>query len=279
MKFGMHVSISGSIDMAVDRARKNNCGTFQIFTRNPRGWKLRDLVDEEVEKFVEKIKLFEIDPPVAHMPYLPNLSSPNDDVHIKSIDSLIADFERCGRLNIPYLVVHLGSHMGTGREDGLKRLVDACSKAFNKVENDVVLLLENTAGQKNSMGSSFEDLSDILKQLKHIDRIGVCFDTCHAFAAGYDLRNVESVENTLREFDQIIGLNEIKILHANDAKGELASGFDRHEHIGFGRIGEAGFRAILHNKNVRNLPVILETPFDDRGNDVSNIAKLRELAE
>jgi deoxyribonuclease-4 len=278
IKCGVHVSIAKSIDQAVDRARERKCDTFQIFTRNPRGWKLKKLFPDEVTQFRDKLKASAIEPVVAHMPYLPNLSCPKKGLYKKSLKALIVELERCKVLGIPYLVTHLGSHLGKGRAIGLERLVEAIDTAFNTTKGKTILLLENTAGTKNSMGSSFEEIEEITGRVKDKGRIAVCFDTCHAFGAGYDLRDAESVERTVAELKQTVGLESLKVVHANDSSGELGSRRDRHEHIGMGHIGEQGFRAILHNDVFRRLPLILETPIDKRGTDVTDLRKLRELA-
>ena len=278
MKLGVHVSISGSIEMAVDRAVERNCTTFQIFTRNPRGWKFKQLTSEEARNFIDKLAASGIDPAVAHMPYLPNLASPKKGIYAMSLKTLIGELDRCGRLKIPYLVTHLGSHLGRGMEVGFERIINACNVALFRVKNNVMLLLENTAGTKNSMGSSFEDVQQIIDRISERERVGVCFDTCHGFAAGYDLRNVDAVQKTLEAFDKILGLRLLKAIHINDSKGKLGSHIDRHEHIGMGFIGNEGFRAILHHQSLKDLPFILETPIDNRRDDVGNLRKVRELA-
>jgi deoxyribonuclease-4 len=278
VRCGVHVSIVGSIDQAVDRARERHCDTFQMFTRNPRGWKFKKLASDEATQFRDKLKGSAIGPAVAHMPYLPNLSCPKKGIYKRSLRALVVELERCDLLSIPYLVTHLGSHLGKGRAIGLERLVEAIDTAFNSSKGKTMLLLENTAGTKNSMGSSFEDIREIIDHVTERHRVAVCFDTCHAFAAGYDLRDTESVDKTVAELKQTVGLESLRVVHANDSKGELASGRDRHEHIGMGHIGEQGFRAILHNDVFRRLPLILETPIDKRATDVTNLRKLRELA-
>lgn len=274
----MHVSIAGSIDQAVDRAKEKHCDTFQVFTRNPRGWKFKKLIPDEVTLFRQKLKESMIEPAVAHMPYLPNLSCPMKMIYKKSVKALTVELDRCAMLGMPYLVTHLGSHLGKGRDIGLERLIEAINAAFDSSRGRTMLLLENTAGTKNSMGSSFEDMREILDHVAEKSRVAVCFDTCHAFAAGYDLRDAESVERTVAELGKVVGLDLLKVVHANDSKGKLASRLDRHEHIGMGQIGEQGFRAILHNDVFRKLPLILETPLDRRGTDVTNLRRLRELA-
>jgi deoxyribonuclease-4 len=278
VRLGVHVSIAGSVDKAVDRARERGCNTFQIFTRNPRGWKPKDLGQEEADAFIRKLRETAIDPPVAHMPYLPNIAAPAGDVYSKSLETLIGELDRCQRLRIPYLVTHLGSHLGKGMEAGQERIVSAVNKALEASSGDVMLLLENTSGAKNSMGTKFQEIKKILDHVVQRDRVGVCLDTCHGFAGGYDLRTTQALDRTLEEFDRVIGLSHLKVVHLNDAKGELGSGLDRHEHIGLGRIGEDGFRAVLTNKVVRQLPLILETPIDARRDDYGNLEKVRELA-
>ena len=278
IKCGVHVSIAGSVDQAVDRARDRNCDTFQIFTRNPRGWKFRKLSPKEANGFREKLKESTLAPAIAHMPYLPNLSCPKKGLHKKSLKALTIELERCNILGIPYLVTHLGSHLGKGRKVGLERLVEAIDTAFNLSQGETMLLLENTAGTKNSMGSSFEDIKEILDRVEEKSRSAVCFDTCHAFAAGYDMRDAESVDKTVAELRRTVGLDSLKVVHANDSVGQLASHLDRHEHIGMGHIGKQGFSAILHNDVFRRLPLILETPVDRRGSDVTDLRRIRELS-
>ncbi|KYH42614.1 MAG: putative endonuclease IV [Candidatus Bathyarchaeota archaeon B26-1] len=277
LKLGLHVSISGSIDRAVDRAVEKGCNTFQIFTRNPRGWRSRDLTREEVEAFIEKVEKFKIEPVFGHMPYLPNLASPKDETYRRSVESLITELRRCVELKIPYLVTHLGSHLGAGMEIGFERIIKAVNRGLSEVEGNVMLLLENTAGTKNSMGGSFEDIRYIIERVDYPERVGVCFDTCHGFAAGYDLRTMESVESTIKMLDEVIGFEKLKLVHLNDSKGGLNSRIDRHEHIGMGMIGEEGFRNILKSR-LGQLPLILETPIDKRRSDVENLQKVRELA-
>jgi deoxyribonuclease-4 len=277
LRLGFHVSIAGSIDRAVDRAKEKGCNTFQIFTRNPRGWKFKELVEDEVNEFVKKVAQYGIDQPIAHMPYLPNLASPKDDLYEKSVQSLIFDLERCGRLNIPYLVTHLGSHLGAGEKVGWTRIINGCNKALKQVSNSVMLLLENTAGQKNSLGTTFEDLKYIMTQIQLNERVAICFDTCHAFAAGYNLRNKDAVRETLNRFEEVIGFERLKVIHLNDSMGGLGCRLDRHEHIGLGYIGEEGFRAVLHHAVLRDLPLILETPIDSRRDDDGNLQKIQEL--
>ncbi|MGC8961171.1 MAG: deoxyribonuclease IV, partial [Candidatus Bathyarchaeia archaeon] len=211
-------------------------------------------------------------------PYLPNLASPRDEVYVKSIESLKAELARCHKLNIPFLVTHLGSHLGSGREEGLKRFVAAVDECLEEDQGKVTLLLENTAGTRNSIGAYFQDLQYILEGASVGDRLAVCLDTCHAFAAGYDLRSEDSVEAVMEEFDNLIGLDRIRLIHANDSKRGLGSKIDRHEHIGLGKIGRKGFKAIISYNNFKSLPYILETPVDPRRSDGENLEELKRIA-
>lgn len=276
----MHVSIAGSIDRSVDNALAIGCTAFQIFTRNPRGWNSKPLLEKDITSFKEKLAASRIDrlATAAHMPYLPNLSSPDEDPFAKSLTSLVDEIKRCGKLGIPYIVAHLGSHKGAGDQKGIEKLVKAFTKAATENQNDVIILLENTAGQKNSVGSNFEQLASIFSQLKPAKRFGICLDTCHAFAAGYDLRTEKTASLALENFDNAIGMEHLKLVHLNDSKGEIGCNIDRHEHIGLGKIGEVGLRKIIKFANSKKIPMILETPIDDRRDDIGNIKKVKELA-
>ena len=211
------------------------------------------------------------------MPYLPNLSSPEDDGYQKSIKSMIKEVERCDKLGIPYLVTHLGSHKGSGEEKGIKRLTNALNKVA-ETKADVMILLENTAGQKNSVGSDFKQLAEIFSKCKPAKKFGICLDTCHAFVAGYDLRTRDAAKKIMDDFDHAVGIKNLKILHLNDSKGELNSNRDRHDHIGLGEIGADGLGEIIKIMNKHEIPIVLETPIDDIRDDFENIKKAKLLA-
>jgi len=277
MRVGVHVSIAKALDLAIDRAIERDCNVFQIFTRNPRGWSYKPLEKDQIEKFSRKMRQHNFDVVVSHMPYLPNLASPRDEVYEKSVDTLIAELDRCEKLGIKYLVIHLGSHLGLGMENGFKRLTSALERAIHKSKGETMMLLENTAGTKNSLGSRFQDIKYILDSLDNPKEVGICFDTCHAFAAGYDLRTEKSLDNVLKEFDSEIGLDLIKIFHLNDSKGEINNRLDRHEHIGLGNIGEKGFITMLKHNKFKNTPLILETPVNEARDDIGNVMKVKEL--
>ncbi|WP_455369289.1 deoxyribonuclease IV [[Eubacterium] cellulosolvens] len=279
IKCGLHVSIVNGIDLAVDRAKEKTCNTFQIFTSNPRSWRARSLHINEIIKFKEKLHKYGMEPVFSHIPYLPNFSSTNTVVYTKSVKSLIEELNRCDRLGIPYIIIHLGSHLGKGRKLGLEQITNAIKTAFGSSKGKSILLLENTAGTKNSMGSSFREIQEIIDQISDKYRLGICFDTCHAFVTGYDLRNTTSISETIDKLKDEIDFERLKVVHANDSKGKLASNLDRHEHIGKGYIGNKGFSAILHTDIFRRLPIILETPIDNSRDDFKNLARIRKLAE
>ena len=280
VKVGCHVSIAGSIDQAVDRAEKIGCDTFQVFTGNPRGWNVKPLEEAAAKSFREKMAASRMSPVIAHMPYLPNPASPKDELYEKSCGVLLRELKRCDTLGIPYLVTHPGSHLGSGREGGIERIATAIDSALEEDTGKTCILIENTSGSKNSIGGTLEDLSDILDALTGTGkrRTGVCFDTCHAFAAGYDLSKKSGLEDLLDRFESLIGLKRLKVIHLNDSKGAVGGHLDRHEHIGLGDIGEDGMRNILTDERLSFLPFICETPVNVARDDKGNLAKVRELS-
>ncbi len=275
---GFHVSIKDSLSSAFDGATELGCTTFQIFTRNPRGWKFRPLDDGEVSSFLEKRRQTSFKYVVAHMPYLPNLATPVKALMKMSRSSLREEVKRCDSLGIEYLVAHIGSHMGKGTMVGVRNVAEACNEALEESTGKTVLLLENMAGQKNCVGARFEELKQILDLVKKRKRVGVCLDTCHLLAAGFDMTSREAVERTMSLFDELVGLEAIKVVHLNDSKGPLGGALDRHEHIGLGQIGREGFRAFLHYDSVTDRPLLMETPVDDRRRDAQNLQTVKRLA-
>jgi deoxyribonuclease-4 len=259
---GFHVSISESLTLAFDRALEAGCTTFQIFTRNPQRWAFKPLGEESVSNFLRKRSETDFEYIVAHMPYLPNLASPDKTIMKKSRLSLKEEVMRCDRLQINYIVAHLGSHHEKGTMVGVRNIASACNEALQASTGKSIILLENTAGQSNSVGARFEELRMILDIVERRERVGVCFDTCHAFAAGFDLSSKSGVASTISLFDELVGLEELKVVHLNDSKGALGSGLDRHEHLGHGKIGREGFRAFLHSRRVTEVPLIMETPHE-----------------
>ncbi len=273
MKLGFHVSIAGSIDQSFDRAQLLECTAFQVFTRNPRTWKSKQLADEEVRAFRRKHRATRIGFVVSHMPYLPNLASPNEVVYRKSVESLIEEVERCRGLGIRQIVTHIGSHVGAGADGGKARIVQALGKAVDK--DGPLILLENSSGSGSHMGSRLEDIAELIDAVGG-SRVGFCLDTCHAYVAGYNIATGEGLNDMIRTL-RIVGFDRLKLVHLNDSVGALGSGVDHHEHIGLGRIGEEGFRRILASQLAKK-PMIMETPVDDRRSDAENMAKVLTLA-
>lgn len=284
VQIGFHVSIAGGLQNAVDNALKIGCTAFQIFTRNPRGWAEKVLDARDVQMFKLKLRHSGInsDAVAVHMPYLPNLSAPNGELYKKSIDSLISELHRCFQLEIPNLVVHLGSHLGSGPQNGIDQLVNSVntatdhSKSSDRKNGKVTILLENSAGQKNSIGSKLEDIRSILDKISS-KNVGICMDTCHAFAAGYDLRSEKKNDDFVDKFDSVIGLEKLRLIHLNDSEKEIGSHVDRHEHIGLGKIGVKGMSAILKNRKLKGKPIIMETKVDSVRNNLDNLRVALEL--
>ena len=280
VRVGFHVSIAGGISNSVNNAKKLGCSAFQIFSRNPRGWTAKPLPTDEVRSFKNRLCASGIEKKsvVVHMPYLPNLSGPPGELYERSVKTLTEELERCKLLGISYLVIHLGSHMGRGSKSGIDQLVDAlrAATASTKSEN-VVILLENNVGQKNSVGSTLEELRLILDRLDSSKQFGVCIDTCHLFASGYDLRTKQDVNIIVEKINAIVGLKELKIVHLNDSKGGLASNLDRHEHIGLGSIGVEGITAFLNHRAIQALPIIMETPIDATRGDEQNLRVVLDM--
>lgn len=283
-KIGFHVSMSGSISNSIKNAENIGCTAFQIFTRNPRSWKAKSLEVLDIEKYKRKINESYIDKKnvVVHMPYLPNLAAPQNDFYIKSREVLAEEIIRCFILDISYLVLHLGSHLGSGVNNGIMQIVSACHFAIDNFNSyykrhlPLYILLENSAGHKNSIGDKFEEIRILMEKLGN-KKFGVCFDTCHAFASGYDLRKSEKVIETIKNFNDTISINNLKVLHLNDSKGKINENKDRHEHIGLGSIGKEGFKEILNNKYFESIPIIMETPVDKIRGDKENMATILEL--
>lgn len=279
LRLGVHVSVAGGIDQTVSRACEKGCDAFQIFSSNPRGWRSSPISPASAERFISSLHSSGLYPAVGHMPYLPNLASSRDEVYAKSVQVLTVELERCRMLGLAYLVTHLGSHLGAGRQSGLERIIAALKIALDGSRGQTVLLLENSSGTRNSMGSSFENIAAILDALpEERARLGVCLDTCHLHAAGYDLGSSQALESTLDQFKAGIGMERLHLIHLNDCRGGLGAHLDRHEHIGLGQIGEEGFRAILAHPVLSRRPMILETPQDSRRDDGANLEAARRLA-
>lgn len=276
---GAHMSIAGGVHLAFARLREVKGEALQIFTRNQRQWRTPPLTPQMVEHFRQRWEESANLPVAAHDSYLINLTTPDPVILEKSIAAFATELQRAAALGIAFLITHPGSHMGRGVEVGLEWFVRNLDRAITLANtSDVMILIETTAGQGRGLGSRFEEIGFILSRSQYGHRLGVCFDTCHSFAAGYDFRTPEVYEQTWVRFDQIIGLGRLKFFHLNDSKRPLGSRVDRHEHIGKGEIGLGGFRLLLNDARFRNHPMVLETPKGkDLREDKENLAVLRSL--
>jgi deoxyribonuclease-4 len=274
------MSIAGGLDRAPLRGKQVGCDTIQVFTKSNRQWRAKRISDQEVEAFKANLAATGIGPVVAHDCYLVNLAAPRRAVWKKSVAAFRVELEGAERLGIPYLVTHPGSHAGAGEAEGMRRVAEALNVLHAALPGaGVRILLETTAGQGSSLGHRFEQLAAILAGVDQADRVGVCLDTCHVFAAGYDIRTRDGYRKTVEDLDACLGLRRLQAIHLNDSKGGLGSRVDRHEHIGEGRLGLAPFRRLLNDPRLRRVPMILETPKDDDfvAADRRNLARLRRL--
>ncbi len=281
LRLGAHESIAGGVSKAFDRGVQAGCEAMQIFTKNNNRWTAKPLDPKEIERFHERQEETGIHPVVAHDSYLINLGTPKDDLWEKSITAFIDELNRAEALGIPYLVMHPGSHTGSGEEEGLRRVAEGLDRAHAATEGfKVMTLTEITAGQGTNLGYTFEQLAAIRAMVDHPGRIGICFDTCHALAAGYEFRDKDSYERMWDEFDRLIGLDRLKVFHLNDSQKDVGSHVDRHTHIGQGMLGLEPFRMILNDPRFDGLPGLLETPKSkDLHEDVENLRVLRGLVE
>ncbi|HEX30111.1 TPA: deoxyribonuclease IV [Candidatus Poribacteria bacterium] len=279
MLLGAHVPAAGGLHKAIAFAEKLGCQSIQIFTRSPRSWRAKPLTSKEIDAFREAWRNSSVIEILGHDCYLTNLASPKPETIDKSVASFVDQMERCQALGIRYLVTHLGSHLGSGEEEGLKRFVENLSRAVSMAEApDVIVLLETTAGQGTNLGYTFEQIRYVLDAAEPKGRYAVCYDTCHTFAAGYDITTPEGYNETLGRFEDIIGLEKLKAFHLNDSKFPSGSRKDRHEHIGEGMMGLDPFRMLLNDDRFSSLPGVLETP-DSLGMFERNLEILRGLVE
>jgi len=277
---GAHESVAGGLHLAFGRIEEVGGAALQIFTRNQRQWNPAPLTEEEQELFAAAWKKSSAMPVASHASYLVNLASAKPDLVEKSIAVFAAELQRCALLNIPLVVMHPGSHGGDGVEAGLARFIKNLDQALERADNQVTVLLETTAGQGTGLGSRFEELGAIMEGSKYPDKLGVCVDTCHIFAAGYDICSPEGYQATMDEFDTRVGIERIRFFHLNDSKKGLESRVDRHEHIGQGEIGLEAFRNLLNDPRFANHPMTLETPKGkDLQEDRDNLETLRSLLD
>ena len=271
LRLGRHISVAGGMEISFERAQAIGCTAMQLFVTNPRSWAMNPIDQASVDRYAERSEVSSVEEVIAHMPYLPNLSSSDKAIYAKSIKSLRANLERCELLGIGHLVTHMGSHMGLGVEKGL----DNISAAIDEVDDiapGVKILLENEAGHSNSVGANLADMREVYDKVGS-KRLGFCLDTCHMFAMGYDIRD----HKVLREIDSAIDMRNVHAIHLNDAKMALGSRRDRHANIGMGCIGLEGFRSFLSYGEISSKILVLETPFDDKVDEKEEIASIRSI--
>jgi deoxyribonuclease-4 len=275
---GAHMSIAGGFENALVRGESIGCEAVQIFDKSPRQWRAKPLTTDEIARFHKAWQETGIRSVFAHTSYLINLGVSDDDLWFKSMASFIEEIERCAALKLPYLVTHPGSSTRS-EEEGLDRVGMALDEILKRTRDaEVMVLLELTSGQGSNLGGRFEQLAWILANSAYPERLGVCFDTCHVFAAGYDFRTAKAFAATMAHFDTTIGIERLKVFHLNDSRGDLGSRIDRHEHIGKGKIGLEAFRLLLNDPRFKETPMVLETPKGpDLKEDVENLRVLRGL--
>lgn len=285
MLLGAHMSISGGLESSIERSEELGINAMQIFSHNVRSWDEKVISADQAKTFRKRMGASPVLYSVIHTSYLLNLASPKDELWQKSKEGLLREIRRASKLGVHGINTHIGAHTGSGREAGIERLVSALNEIaareqFNR--SQVTILLETTSGSGTSLGARFRELGTVLKGLKRPGRFGVCLDTCHAYAAGYDVATKKGLHQALSEMDREVGLENLELVHLNDSKGKLGSAVDRHEHIGQGEIGVAGFRRIVNHPHLRELPFILETPkekVDGRDGDIVNLNRIRNIRE
>lgn len=278
-RIGVHTSIAGGLDRSLERAHALGCTTVQIFSHNPRGWAVKDRGTGEVERFRQARASLDISPVVIHTSYLINLASPLPDLAHRSVDMLVHEMDIADSLGAEYVIAHTGSASGDNPA-GARRRAIRCLREIDRRGNwRAGLLLENTAGERGDITSGFREMAEIMEAVKGNLISGICFDTCHAFAAGYDVGSPQGLEDVAGEIHTLIGKKRVRVIHFNDSKGALGSRVDRHEHIGQGAIGMEGLRLVLHSPFFSGIPAILETPKKTEKDDSNNLAMVRKLSE
>lgn len=279
MRIGVHVSIAGRIYESLERAKALGCDAMQIFSRNPRGWQAAALGVPDTAEF-KRLKLkHDIRPVAVHIPYIINLASPDDNLYKRSIEAYIEDIKRADSLGAEYFVTHMGSHVGSGEESGIRRFYKALDAIIKKARPKTMILLENTAGSGDGIGYRFEHLKRIIEALSDAGRVGVCLDTAHTFEAGYDIKTRAGLEKTFEKFDKLLGLDLVKVVHFNDSLSPFGSHVDRHQHIGKGNIGSEALGRIINHPRLKDAAFIMETPKESEKDDKRNLAAARRLVK
>jgi deoxyribonuclease-4 len=277
MRLGFHVSISGGFALSVRRAYELGCTTMQIFSRNPRGWTVKPLDKDDINEFRKLREEWDIGPVFVHTNYLINLASQKPDLYERSIEQFVIDLERTEHLGAEYLVTHLGSASGKEPDWMIERVANALNLSMKLHTPKATILLENTAGEKGDVGYTLEQVKEVIDRLKDASKVGICYDTCHGFAAGYDIRTKKGIDELAKRIDSTVGLRLLKGIHLNDCLREYASRVDRHWHIGEGKIGGEGFAEFLNHPAFRDIPKIMETPKETEEDDPRNLRKVKSL--
>ncbi|MFH1037927.1 MAG: deoxyribonuclease IV [PVC group bacterium] len=278
MRIGAHISIAGGVHKAVDRARAAGCEAIQIFSGNPRGWKIVPCDRKETGKFRLRCREEEIYPVIIHSPYLINLSAPDETIYWKSLTAFQDDLWRSDQLGADGFVIHVGYHRGEGPEAGIGKMAAALAETLAANPGlRTRILIENTASAGSSLGHRFELIAEIMERSGEGERLGLCFDTCHAYVSGYDVATARGLDGTIEEIDRLIGLDRLHVVHFNDSKYGLGSRRDRHEHIGQGKIGLAGMRRIARHPALQDKIFIIETPKKTPEDDPRNVALLKSF--
>ncbi len=279
---GAHFSIAGGLENALKDAKAYGCNTCQIFTKNANTWRERVLSTEEVDKFLSDQKQSGVQIIASHTSYLINLATPDVNNRKKSCDALVQEMRRAHALGLQFVILHPGSHKGTSEKEGVERIADNLQTILSRAsETRPTILLETTAGQGDHLGYRFEQIAAMLDSMHDTCRLGVCLDTSHIFAAGYDIRITASYQKTMALFDKIIGVKQLKFIHLNDSKKELGSRVDRHTHIGDGFIGSEAFQCIMNDNRLQKVPKVIETP-KEKGKtdwDAVNLERLRAMVK
>ena len=277
MRIGFHVSISGGFSLSVQRAFELGCTCMQIFSRNPRGWTVKPLDKNDIAEFRRLREQWDIGPVFVHTNYLINLASPRPDLYEKSVEQFVIDLERTETLGAEYLVTHLGSASSRSEDWMIERVSSALNMAMRLHPPKAVILLENTAGESGDVGYTLEQVQEVISRLTDSSRIGICYDTCHGFAAGYDIRSREGVDELAGKISSTVGLTRLKGMHLNDCLKDFNSHVDRHWHIGEGKIGLDGFKILLNHQAFKDIPKIMETPKETEEDDPRNMRIVRSL--
>lgn len=274
---GAHMPTTGGLHNAITSGHEIGCTAVQLFTASPRQWRTRPLTNAEVQAFASAREETGIHTIISHDSYLINLAAPNPDILQRSREAFLEELQRAEALGIPWVVTHMGAYLDSSEEEGLRVLAESVRLLLEQTAGmKAGIALETTAGQGTNLGYRFEHLARIIDAAGGSERLGVCFDTCHVFVAGYDIRSADALSATLDEFHRVIGLDRLKVIHVNDAKKPLGSRVDRHEHIGDGELGSEAFRALLHEPRLLHIPIILETPEAEKMHPV-NLQRLKAL--